>query len=668
MEKEDKGIIVLNPIQRKWLGLFSNEQMLAAGIGAGAAIELTSMAGNFSYPWNLAVYAANLPVLGGIVYLAHTHEKLIENVHLAEHKVQKLAGNMKFRKYVDPVKKLNTLLQVREIREGGLIRFSDDEWGYIIPCMTGDTHDDAREVRTELIRKLHDSFPANVSVHISAKSQIMTMGAVEDMITRQCPSKKSKKEMELITSMLEKSRDSPKPVEWFTTVGLFIQCKEDEVESFVDLLQGVLNALQDAEILAFPLTNPADVKAFYANDFSSVRVPVEGRLPLLLDNDSMYSNIANHVLPNLIEFYDRYFVIEEVEYGTCMVCGLPQGGVSGYPRDLNFSFIEKLYALSASEKQVIKLDLVYLPMEKVAALENVENYTDAIDVNITTATRKNQEAQADKFKHERLKWKNKMDSLADGDIGEFYGVFIVTILTSDKKALDAAIRRVEGLLNGNRISHAIIAGRMREVYSWTKMVPLRHKKFLKKITPKLFSDSLTQITPLISGLHPRCSAEGTLYGVTIKGKEIIIDESKLAAKHMLICGSTGSGKTTAELTIGLRKYVQGNDVCYITVKSDEGTDFLNVARNLEVDGQVIELGPKTNPGETVYNVNILDILRPDTDFNPEIVFYAHISTLKNFFGVLFENSYGQSDNMPAYLEDSLVRLYGYRPDFYVHAR
>ncbi len=153
--------------------------------------------------------------------------------------------------------------------------------------------------------------------------------------------------------------------------------------------------------------------------------------------------------------------------------------------------------------------------------------------------------------------------------------------------------------------------------------------------------------------------------MTKEGKEIIIDESQLAARHTIVIGSTGSGKTTAMLAIGVRKYAQGCDVYYVTIKSDDGTQFLNVARELGTDGQIVELGPKANPNEPVYNINILDIITPDIEFNPEIIFYGHISTLKNFFMVLWENSVGKSDNMPAYIEKSLSKLYydfGYRTD------
>ncbi len=508
-ETNDKSITVLNPVQRKWLGTLSNEQILTGMLAAGVTVELTGYAGNFDFPYNLAVHALNIPLWGATIWYARTHEKLIETVHLIDFRARRAMGRMKYRKYLDSARKVNTLFEVRSISDDGLIRFSEKEWGFIIPCMTSSTADDERERRIELMRKLHDSFPSTVTVHISSKSQIMAVGAVENMITRACPSKRSKKEMELIQSMLEKSRDSKKPVEWFQTIALFTTCTEEDTGAFVDLLQGVLSSLQTAGILAFPLVDALSIKEFYSNDFSAIRIPQTDRLPLLLDQDSIYSNIAHQILPSLIEFHDKYFVVGD-EYGTCLLCGVPQGGVSGYPSDLNFSFIEKLYSLSASEKQVVKLDLKYIPVEKITALNDVTNYMDAIDVNISTAKRKEQQAQADKFAHEREKWASKMKALSDGSINEFYGVFIVTILTADKKALDAAVKRVEGLLNSNRISHEIVAGRMKEIFSWTKLTPMKHKNFMKKTTPKLFSDSLVQITPVISSLHP--SVKSTLKG------------------------------------------------------------------------------------------------------------------------------------------------------------
>jgi hypothetical protein len=85
-----------------------------------------------------------------------------------------------------------------------------------------------------------------------------------------------------------------------------------------------------------------------------------------------------------------------------------------------------------------------------------------------------------------------------------------------------------------------------------------------------------------------------------------------------------------------------------------GTNYRACADYFGEDAQIIDLGTK-GTGEAIYNINPLEILFDDSvKFNPENVFFRHISILKQFFTVLCKLD---SVNQTAYLELSLMELY-----------
>jgi hypothetical protein len=100
------------------------------------------------------------------------------------------------------------------------------------------------------------------------------------------------------------------------------------------------------------------------------------------------------------------------------------------------------------------------------------------------------------------------------------------------------------------------------------------------------------------------SNRGLYFGDDRKtGKEITIDFDPLPAKHIVIFGNSGAGKTYALLLLLGRLYTEyRRKVVYLTVKDDDQTRYTSMAENFAPDSCILNIGPGGN------NVNPLQFL------------------------------------------------------------
>ena len=188
---------------------------------------------------------------------------------------------------------------------------------------------------------------------------------------------------------------------------------------------------------------------------------------------------------------------------------------------------------------------------------------------------------------------------------------VVTVRASSLTELDVAYSHATRILGNNLIGYTPAESNMLEVYKsaqpWGGII--------EETRVDCISPQIASLLPL-KRMSSRTGNTGIWFGNQRmanpgdRGKEIMVDLSKLSAEHGIIVGPTGSGKTFLELVVfmmrahdqgyideyGHRKHYR---VIYLTTKSDDRTQYRSVPIYYGDDGAVIDVG--TGEGKVAIN-------------------------------------------------------------------
>jgi hypothetical protein len=535
-----------------------------------------------------------------------------------------------------------------KIKEAGLIDFGNGKYGYIITCTPKKTEDEESVLQVENIRKFFNGFNQKILIKISARNQNEALNSVQEMTAKKITSNKTIQEKNIIYSIYNLSAEAPRPGKWYFNIFIGLNSTDKEIKAYSNaLMPGIIKVLENARIPCRVLTDTSSIMSTYVNDFSAVHISKHARKAALFSDKSIWKNVSNMLLPGRIEEKSDHVIIDKSEYVSCILVGIPKGGISGYPSDLSPGLLSQLFAISAADN-MIRLDLAVLPIEGAEAVGQIKKTMDKIDSNKATAAGR-QVVQQD-LNLDRQDYEILLGRLKNGEDKLFHVSFMISVYSSSYETLIAGISQVKAILSANNVLGEIPYGRVLESLKASQLLP----NMDLNTAVELPTTALSRIAPIVSNSNSMTSTDGTYFG-NDGDEEIILNCDDLAAGHMLAIGATGSGKTTGLLTMMIRDVVYLNrKVIYVSIKPDMGTNFRGAAEYFGKDSQIIDLGPKSS-GEANFNINPLEILFDDSiHFNPESVFYRHISILKQFFTVLCKLD---SVNQTAYLELSLMELY-----------
>ncbi len=630
----------------------SEEQVNVVIISAIISVVLLGLSMNMTFPLKFIPLILIIGIWILFYKYSRTHEILRRSKGEFNYQIRKLQGYTTIEKYNNSIKNnslANTIYPTKDILKNGLIHFGGNKYGHLILCTPRKTTDNESDQQVGNINRFLNSFNHKVLFKVSARSQIPIYNIVQEMTSHKINNKKTQEEKNLLYSIYNMSTESNHPTKWYFTIFLGFESDPKEIEAYSNaLLPGVIKIMENARIPCRLLTDETSILNMYANDFTSIHF--DGRMhdsPLFGAN-SIWNNLSKRLMPGHIQEKEDYIIINKNEYASCMVIGIPRGGVSGYPSDLSQNLINQLFEISISEENVIKIDLSILPIESSEGVKQIKRSMDKIDANKATAKGRQvvqQDLQIDRDDYEIL-----LGRLKNGEDKLCHVSFIISIYSTSHDFLIAGLSKVKAILSANNTLGEIPYGRVLHTLASSKMRP-----FIDFNTAvELPTSAVSKITPIISNSNNMTAKDGSYFG-NDGNEEIIINIDDLAAGHMLAIGSTGSGKTTGLLMMMLRDVIYLNrKVIYVSIKPDIGTKYRATAEYLGKDAQIIDLGP-TNSGEFIYNINPLEILVDESaGYNAESVFYRHVSILKQFFTVLCKLD---SINQIAYLELSLMELY-----------
>jgi Helicase HerA, central domain len=153
----------------------------------------------------------------------------------------------------------------------------------------------------------------------------------------------------------------------------------------------------------------------------------------------------------------------------------------------------------------------------------------------------------------------------------FQSSFIIVIKGGEEEVFRAE-SHIISILKSELIEVQIPTGRILEMFLSALLLPVSESKAWVEVR----SDGAAALCAA-SNLNSRTDEKGLYFGKDLlTNSEVMLDLNTLASKQLVMCGSTGSGKTFTFLLLLMRLVDMCNArVIYTTPKADEGTKSLS---------------------------------------------------------------------------------------------
>ena len=370
------------------------------------------------------------------------------------------------------------------------------------------------------------------------------------------------------------------------------------------------------------------------------------------ETENRYWEASRRVLPMRIEEAYDCIKLDNDTFMTCLVVGVPTESSPGYPNAISPSLIGGLLD-TAREHCAIGYTFSVKPFsqgESGSALQEAEFQNVADQIADKAKNKLGHVTNRNTFIAEDLREDQRR--IHKQEVSMAYTSCIITIRGNTIDELDIATSHVKSVVKKNLTGVIEPFGEMLNVYRGAQ--PLAEQIEFCTV------DALTnQTAAMLPMQDPGAKTDdmGVWFGTNkLTHNDVIIDVEELATQHMLVVGPSGSGKTTFETVIGSRfKEQLGYRVVYITMKSDDGTQFRNTPKQYGADGTVIDIG--TGPGKSV--INPLQIIIDDTVTQTKEqylrTYYDHKANVIGFFDAFVKE--GLSQPQKNYLDDTLNTMY-----------
>lgn len=655
-KKEDQIIVPIPPrhiVERYvyWIFSVSKAQMAVLMSCCVLVLVCFGYAGGKPFPLNLVGIIG--AVLCSVAYYkyAWTHEKLQRSTINLRYWWYKRKGLMNI-SYTDTYEKIKTLFpyQVKNIKNG-IIEFGGNKFGVILVVKPWKMSPEDMGQHLGNLQHIINSLPPEIMMKVRARTQVTTKNVLQQMVFQQLQNTKLNKEQKaLLFSLYDKAKQNADPAKWTYSIFLGFDSKPEEVETYIStILPGIVRVLENSRILCVHLKDPVMILEYYSSDMSIYDSKDDEKLPLLLPKKTLWNHQLSMMLPGNVDFEQTCIRLNNETYASCVLVGLPENLVSGYPENLKPDVMTRIFELSEKKHgkaHIISIDDAILPIDSGAAVDAIKAVITTIEVNQRSMSTSSNIRQLDNSKG---KYQMLMDRLQDGTtrLNEFCK--IITVYSDNVDELRAGVSKVQAILRAYDIKSRPAYGIQKETLKATRFFPI----FNPELSTWLETTAIVRVLGLTNGYISSMNenGEGVYFGDDAATKqEYIFDLHAMGAMHAIILGASRSGKTTAMATWGMRLVNAGFKVIYVTVKPDVTTNYLNVASYFKDKGEIMYLGRGNK------NINPLEIMfDPAKLFDPKSVFFQHLTIVKRFINLL---AGGDLNSLQLeYIERTLLRLY-----------
>ncbi len=368
--------------------------------------------------------------------------------------------------------------------------------------------------------------------------------------------------------------------------------------------------------------------------------------------------IARKVLPSRIEIFDTNLLFNQRMVVRCLVCGLPtDAGSEGYPRDFDSKTIEKIQAVAFSGVKVfISNGLIQLPGGQTKAALQRANF-DAAKQQLFNREEKAGSEDLELMMKSQDIIRNYTE-IYNKSQKTFKASFIVVLKGPPQKVFEAESKIINSI-RGESVEVGIPSRRHMEMLQTALPGP--------DVEPRAWVEVRTDAAAILSAatnLNSNTDNEGLYFGKDLlTNNEVLFDLDRIASKQLVMCGSTGSGKTYAFLLL-LKRLVSMRKarVIYTTPKGDKGTNYRAVAAFFGDLGCIADIGVNgteyLNPLDILIDEESLGLKNLDRESRAHIfktVYDQKKDTLIHAHRIWLGHEF--SSNMESYLDESLDYVY-----------
>lgn len=370
------------------------------------------------------------------------------------------------------------------------------------------------------------------------------------------------------------------------------------------------------------------------------------------NKQTWYDSIPKSILPSRLDVYDSHIEFERIALARSLILGKPIGDMPNYPGDLTANTFTKIMALGGRKGCKLMISTAISKKPALAVEKELQNaWTDAA-IEEEKARQNNPAGVSDLgIEKQQREIRERHDDLWDRNENAFNTQTIVTIKGSENEVLTAE-SHVLSILASERIGSSIPEHLQLEAFLASNPTPNMDYRFLVEVPSRVAAKLAT-----MTNINTRYDPYGLLFGKNrLTNADVIKDLRKLPAKHLIMYGATGSGKTFAAMLLLMRlKDILNYRVIYISRKAPdriEGavTDYEAVAKFYGEDSEIINLVKNPyNPLQIIYDEKSM------TEADYDDVWDSHRIAISIFFKQWFQGEF--SPNMEAVLEDSLDKVY-----------
>jgi hypothetical protein len=655
-EKEKQIIVPIPPrhiIEKYvyWIFSVSKAQMAVLMSGCVLVLVFFGFASGKPFPLNLTGLVGAITCMVLYYKYAWTHEKLQRSTINLRYWWYKRKGLMSI-SYTDIYEKIKTLFpyQVKNIKNG-IIEFGANKFGVILVVKPWKMSPEDMSQHLGNLQHIVNSLPPEIMMKTRARTQVSSTNVLQQMVFQQLQNTKLNKEQKaLLFSLYDKAKQNANPSKWTYSIFLGFDSKPEEVETYIStILPGIVRVLENSRILCVHLKDPVMILGYYSSDMSIYDEHDDKKLPLILPEKTLWNHQLSQMLPGKAEFGTDYILLNNETFASCVLVGIPENLVSGYPENLKVDVMTKIFELSErkhDKAHIISIDDSILPIDSGMAVDAIKSVITTIEVNQRSMKTSSNIRQLDNSKE---KYQALMDRLQNGTtrINEFCK--IITVYSNNIDDMRAGVSKVQAILRAYDIKSRPAYGIQKDVLKATRFFPI----FNKELSTWLETAAIVRVIGLTNGYVSAMNerGEGIYFGDdSATHQEYIFDLHAMGAMHAIILGATRSGKTTAMATWGMRLVNAGFKVIYVTVKPDATTNYLNVASYFRDKGEVMYLGRGNK------NINPLEIMFDPTKlFDPKSIFFQHLTIVKSFINLLAGGDLNSLQR--EYIERTLLKLY-----------
>jgi hypothetical protein len=367
-----------------------------------------------------------------------------------------------------------------------------------------------------------------------------------------------------------------------------------------------------------------------------------------------YDSIPKKILPSRIDVYETHVEFNRDIIGRSIVIGGNRGDNPNFPPWISSKAFEEIIKLGNTKKCKITISETLRKKPSSKSLSELQDaYRDVNKEQIKiqmndpagTADLGLLNAKQDIEESYREGWERSENA--------FVSQMVITIKGSEEEVMNA-----ESLIIA-KLDSELIKWWYPEDLQWEAfiaggMFPVSEPKFYIEV-PSTLAAKLVAMT----NINTRYDQKGMYFGkARDTNANVVKDLNRLPAKHLMMFGSTGSGKTFSSQVLLMRmKDILNHRIVYITNKAPDRrkgafSDYEATANFYKDDANITVIGEKGK------SINPLQILYNEKYMLPSDYPYVWDATRRGT-SAFFKNLFGKdwTPNMEGLLEDNLDEVY-----------